>query len=153
MITFRGGLTQAGKAWTDSDELSDERDLLKWRAEAEVRRVTVPPELFDATDEHIAAYGLAPDGRIFTNSAGSPISKTFSDAWRPCVVKRFPAPHPFCDLRPYDLRHVHASALIAEGMSPPKIAKRLGHSVTVLLETYAGFFDDEDDAERSPLGL
>jgi integrase len=50
--------------------------------------------------------------------------------------------------RPYDLRHSFASLLLAEGRQPLYVAKQLGHSVAVLLSTYAHLLPEFEDAER-----
>ena len=42
--------------------------------------------------------------------------------------------------RPYDLRHGNASALINAGVALTEIARRLGHSVAVLLNVYVHWF-------------
>lgn len=39
--------------------------------------------------------------------------------------------------RPYDLRHTHASMALNTGVPIPEIAARLGHSPSLLLDTYA----------------
>ncbi len=42
------------------------------------------------------------------------------------------------DLRLYDLRHTHATLLLAEGVHPKVAAERLGHSTTrQTLDTYS----------------
>jgi integrase len=51
--------------------------------------------------------------------------------------------------RPYDLRHSFASLLLAEGRQPLYVAKQLGHSLAVLLSTYAHLIDEY--AERQPI--
>ena len=54
-------------------------------------------------------------------------------------------------IRFYDLRHTHASLLIAEGVHPKKIAERLGHaSIKLTMDTYGHLFDgsDRESAER-----
>ena len=50
--------------------------------------------------------------------------------------------------RPYDLRHSFASLLLAEGRQPVYVAKQLGHSLAVLLSTYAHLIAEYEDAER-----
>lgn len=55
--------------------------------------------------------------------------------------------------RPYDLRHSAASLWLAEGQQPPQVARWLGHSLAVLLRTYAHLIDEyagsgHIDAER-----
>jgi hypothetical protein len=48
--------------------------------------------------------------------------------------------------RPYDLRHSFASLLLAEGRQPLYVAAQLGHSVAVLLSTYAHLIAEYADA-------
>ena len=50
--------------------------------------------------------------------------------------------------RPYDLRHSYASLLIHEGVSAVEVARQLGNSAAVTLDTYAHVFDDLDPADR-----
>jgi len=42
------------------------------------------------------------------------------------------------------LRHYHASTLLQAGISPTAVAARLGHTVAVLLATYAHVMPDDD---------
>ena len=67
------------------------------------------------------------------------------DRWAPAcrAVGLDPVP------RPYDLRHSFASLLLAEGRQPLYVAKQLGHSLAVLLSTYAHLIDEY--AERQPI--
>jgi integrase len=50
--------------------------------------------------------------------------------------------------RPYDLGHSFASLLLAEGKQPLYVARQLGHSLAVLLSTYAHLIDEFEDTER-----
>jgi integrase len=54
--------------------------------------------------------------------------------------------------RPYDLRHSFASLLIHEGVSAVEVARQLGNSAAVTLDTYAHVFEELDPAERLPAG-
>jgi len=48
-------------------------------------------------------------------------------------------------VRFYDLRHTHASLLIAQGVHPKMIAERLGHSsITLTMDTYGHLFPGAD---------
>lgn len=47
--------------------------------------------------------------------------------------------------RPYATRHTYATVCLMAGMTPAFVAKQLGHSVQVLLETYAKWIDSEAD--------
>ena len=50
--------------------------------------------------------------------------------------------------RPYDLRHSASSLWLAEGRQPLQVARWLGHSLSVLLDTYAHLIDELADGER-----
>lgn len=147
-LVFRRGRTISSTQFTDNGESWDTRDQLKWRPEGHTRRVNVPPELTMAIDAHIAKYGLGPDGLIFCSASGKPIQGSVGPLVRAAVRERWPEPHPFAQLCLYDLRHIHATALLNNGIAPTQVAKRLGHSVSELLKTYAGVFDTDDESER-----
>jgi len=85
---------------------------------------------------------------IFTSRAGTPLD-------RANALHRF---HEVCKdnglpkIRFYDLRHTHASLLIAEGVHAKKIAERLGHaSIKLTMDTYGHLFEgsDRESAERT----
>jgi integrase len=73
-------------------------------------------------------------GLIFTTSSGKPISprnliRHFKEA-----IKAAGLP----DIRIHDLRHSHASLLLASGVNPKVVQERLGHaSITLTLTTYS----------------
>lgn len=47
--------------------------------------------------------------------------------------------------RPYNARHTYATYCLMAGMAPAFIAKQLGHSVQILLSTYARWLDSSND--------
>lgn len=50
------------------------------------------------------------------------------------------------NLRFHDLRHTHASCLIADGMSIKAVSRRLGHaSIDITLKAYAHLMPDDDE--------
>jgi integrase len=52
---------------------------------------------------------------------------------------------------PYDLRHSFASLLLAEGRTIHYVAKQLGHSALMTLNTYGHVIDElEDDVRVDP---
>lgn len=67
-----------------------------------------------------------------------------ADRWVPAYRAVGLSPVP----RPYDLRHSFASLLLAEGRQPLYVARQLGHSLTVLLETYAQLIEEYAEEER-----
>lgn len=78
---------------------------------------------------------------VFTSDVGTPldISNVLHHFQRICAVAGLPK------LRFYDLRHTHASLLIAKGKHPKVIASRLGHaSIKLTMDTYGHLFDNGD---------
>lgn len=53
--------------------------------------------------------------------------------------------------RPYDLRHAAVSWWLSSGVDPQTVAKRAGHSVSVLFRVYAKFINDSDDAANAKI--
>jgi integrase len=100
--------------------------------------------------EYRLAVGRPPDGTLLLfDDDGRPWDKTAWQMWR--VDRWAPAcraagVNPFP--RPYDLRHSFASLLLAEGRQPLYVASQLGHSVAVLLSTYAHLIDEYEDAQH-----
>ena len=80
-------------------------------------------------------------GLVFTASLGTPLDVSN-------VLHRFQA---VCEslglpkVRFYDLRHTHASLLIAQGLHPKLISERLGHSsIKLTMDTYGHLFPGAD---------
>jgi integrase len=116
------------------------------------RRRTV--RLLSSLAQELREYRLAvgrPPGRalLLFDDDGGPRDKSAWQMWR--VDRWAPAcraagvdPVP----RPYDLRHSFASLLLAEGHQPLYVARQLGHSVAVLLSTYAHLIDEYEHAQH-----
>jgi integrase len=88
--------------------------------------------------EYRLAAGRPTAPTLLLSASGRPWTKTDWQMWR--VDRWAPAcraagldPVP----RPYDLRHSFASLLLAESRQPVYVARQLGHSLAVLLSTYA----------------
>jgi integrase len=82
------------------------------------------------------------DGRAWDKSAWDVWR---ADRWAPAcrAVGLDPVP------RPYDLRHSFASLLLAEGRQQLYVAEQLGHSLSVLVSTYAHLITEY--AEQQPI--
>jgi integrase len=84
---------------------------------------------------------------IFTTRLGTPVDTSnilhrFQQILKEAGIEK---------MRFYDLRHTHASLLIAEGVHPKKIAERLGHaSIKLTMDLYGHLFDgsDKESADR-----
>ena len=114
------------------------------------RTVRLLPALAQDIREYNLAAGRAPDEKlILLDHDGEPWGKNAwqmwrADRWAPAcgAVGLDPVP------RPYDLRHSFASLLLAEGRQPLYVARQLGHSLAVLLSTYAHLIDEYEDRRR-----
>jgi integrase len=85
---------------------------------------------------------------VFSNGAGRPPSTTnYGPVWNRSRRQRWPSGHPLASTTVYDLRHSAATMMLRAGVPPAEVARRLGHSVDVLMRVYAGVFADE--RERS----
>ncbi|GIJ44508.1 site-specific integrase [Virgisporangium aliadipatigenens] len=138
----------AGTAWTD-DGRARERRGLKRRGRNEVRPVPIPPELVRHLRHHIEWYGTASDGRLFRTSTGGTVPNShYSKLWqhaRAAALTPTETASPLAG-RPYDLRHAAASLWLNAGVVTTEVARRLGHSVAVLLQVYANCIDGQGEA-------
>ncbi len=92
---------------------------------------------------HLCEFGLGPEGLLFTTEQGWPVTRgTAGELWRVATAGM--------GLRPrsgwHELRHYHASLLLAEGLSPRAVADRLRHEDPAkTLRTYAHLWPDDED--------
>ena len=141
----------AGSEWTDSGTNRDDRGL-KHRASDDTRVVPSPPELTALLHAHVAAYGTAPDGRLFRGErSASELPKiTIWRAWQRARREVF-APEALASPlagTPYDLRHAMLSTWLNGGVPPTDVAEWAGNSVEVLLSVYAKCLDGGDAMKR-----
>jgi integrase len=142
----------AGRAWTDDGTNRDTRGL-KHRARGESRVVPCPPELTALLRQHLDDYGTGADGRIFRGErTDSELPKiTIRRAWDRARRETFtPEVYTTALARtPYDLRHAAVSTWLNGGVPPTTVAEWAGHSVEVLLSSYAKCLDGTDVAIRN----
>ncbi|WP_246204067.1 tyrosine-type recombinase/integrase [Streptomyces tailanensis] len=130
---------QAGKKWTDTGCLHDERGL-KGRPPGDTRPVPLPPELVALWRESAHTFGTADDGRLFFNERGGVLaSSTYDRVWHEARELALPPGLLNTPLaaRPYDLRHSALSTWLNAGVDPTEVAERAGNSVEVLMTKYA----------------
>jgi integrase len=134
----------AGRAWTDSGNNRDRRQL-KQRAIGEVRRAPCPPVLTGIIRWHVREFGLGPGGRLFVgerNKAELPVL-TINRVWRRARAAAF-TPQVYASPlaeTPYDLRHAFVSTMLNTGVSPAQVAEWAGQSPEVLWRIYAKCLD------------
>ncbi|GMA31564.1 tyrosine-type recombinase/integrase [Litorihabitans aurantiacus] len=103
-----------------------------------VRNVAIGP----AT---VAALGEPGEGLVFrSRRGGAVVSSGAWTIWREAAKRAGVESSGW-----HDLRHFHASLLIAGGASPVAVAHRLGHKdATETLQTYAHLWPDDDERMR-----
>jgi integrase len=123
------------------------------------RTVTLPPQVVDALRPLIAGRG--PADRVFTTQldglrsgkprGGGPLNRShYGQVWQPAVARaRDSAKHGTAALasspRIHDLRHSHASWLIAAGVDLLTVSRRLGHeSITTTADLYGHLLPESE---------
>jgi integrase len=139
---------RSGRAWTNSGR---ERRGLKHRAKDDTRSVPAHPELVAVLRAHIETFGIAPDGRLFVGPRGGTIGdSTYTEIWqraRELALTPAEVRSPLA-ARPYDLRHAAVSTWLNAGVAATQVAEWAGHSVEVLLRTYAKCVVGQDEIAR-----
>ncbi len=103
------------------------------------RAVTWPASLDEAIASHLATRPDDPDALVFVSTTDTPMrhSGFMKRSFKP-ALERAGLPQ---GTRFHDLRHTHASLLIAMGAHPKAIQERLGHSsITITLNIYGHLF-------------
>jgi len=146
LAALHGAVTSPGTRYT-GDGVVTEAKGLKHRATDATREVPLSPELVRQLRAHLGRFE-ALDGRVFSNAGGRPPTATnYGPVWLRARAQLWPPGHPLASATVYDLRHAAATMMLRAGVPPAEVARRLGHSVDVLMRVYAGVFDDE--RERS----
>jgi integrase len=149
-MLLSGSLPEAGAGWTDGGTTREARGL-KHRATRDTRPVPVHPELVRLFREHIDRFGVGRKGRLFVGPRGGLVyEKTYLAVWREArrMVLGAAAESSLLARRPYDLRHAAVSTWLNAGVDPTQVAEWAGHSVPVLLHTYAKCVDGRDEVNR-----
>jgi hypothetical protein len=138
-LTLTASLPRSARAWTGKGTPREPRSL-KHRPEGAIRTVPIPPQFARLLHWHLRAFGCAADGRLFQGARGSPLSESlYGQIWHQARAAAMPEDGTGAQpaRSPYDLRHAALSLWLASGAPPAEIAARAGHSVHVLLTTYA----------------
>lgn len=129
------------------DSPTGERMIVKpYPKDDEPRTLRVSQALLDVLAARITELGLARDDLLFPSrevAGGQPLSRaTFNTRyWRPAIARSgvdFP-------VRMHDLRHAHASWLLAGGADLKTVMERMGHSQIMTTQKYLHTLPDADD--------
>jgi integrase len=138
-LILAGSRPEVGSGWTNDGAFYEQRGL-KRRARKATRPVPVPPVLTVMLREHIKAYGTTEDGHLFRAARGGRVRSTeYCDLWDMARGKALTPDEAATPLAavPYSLRHAGVSLWINSGVDPVEVARRAGHSLTVLFRFYA----------------
>ena len=115
----------------------------------EPRTMGLPPDLVDQLRSAITARRLGPDDLLFATREGTPISRnTFrTRTWLPAIT----AAGLEHDVRVHDLRHAHASWLLAGGSDLKSVMDRLGHAQITTTQKYLHTLPDADQKNLDAL--
>jgi integrase len=142
LARLTGATTSPGQRCSNNGEVLEHKGL-KQRPRDAVREVPLPPQLVERLRAHIDRWSPAHD-HVFTNSAGrQPTTTNYGPVWTRARAVVWQEPHPLWSTKVYDLRHSAATMMLRAGVVPAEVARRLGHSVDVLMRVYAGVFADE----------
>lgn len=146
LASLRGALTSPGTRYTADGEVVEAKGL-KHRPIDATRDVPLAPALVQILTTHLSRFETA-GGRVFSNAKGRPMTSTnYGPIWLRARGQLWPDGHPLASATAYDLRHAAATMMLRAAVPPAEVARRLGHSVDVLMRVYAGVFEDE--RERS----
>jgi integrase len=149
-LRFEESSPYSGPAWTDSG-IAAPRKALKHRNQGECRIVPAHPELVRHLRRHLDTIGTYADGRLFVNATGKPLTYgSYSIVWkraRRAALTEVQFNSPLA-ARPYDLRHAAVSTWLNAGVPATQVAEWAGHSVEILLSTYAKCVDGQEAQAR-----
>ncbi|WP_030452042.1 tyrosine-type recombinase/integrase [Herbidospora cretacea] len=149
-LHFRKAAPYAGREWTDTRTIREERSL-KHRPDGHSRTVPTPPALTAILRTHLTEFPNGPDNRIFFGVRGNELSQvTYRRAWSAARMQALPPAQADSALakRPYDLRHACVSTWLNAGVPATQVAQWAGHSVEVLLRIYAKCVTGQDAVAR-----
>lgn len=108
----------------------------------EPRTMGLPADLVDQLAAWIASRRLGPADLLFATRNGTPISRnTFrTRIWLPAIR----ASGIDFDVRVHDLRHAHASWLLAGGSDLKSVMDRMGHAQITTTQKYLHPMPDSD---------
>ena len=115
----------------------------------EPRTLGIPPELVEQLADWISQRRLRPGDLLFATREDTPISRnTFrTRTWLPAVMK---AGVDF-EVRFHDLRHAHASWLLAGGSDIKSVMDRMGHAQITTTQKYLHSMPDADQKNLTAL--
>jgi integrase len=115
----------------------------------EARTMALPADLVGQLADSITTRHLGPDDLLFATREGTPISRnTFrTRVWLPAIK----ASGVDFNIRVHDLRHAHASWLLAGGSDLKSVMDRMGHAQITTTQKYLHTLPDADQKNLNAL--
>jgi hypothetical protein len=127
-LSFADASPSAGRAYTDDGAVHEDRGLKgrtkgrpSPRARRPVRSVPIPPVLVTMLRDHVARFGVGPDGRVFRSEQGNRINaSTWWQVWAKVRMASLTEEQLATPLmrRPYYLRHAEVVWRLNSGVPP-----------------------------------
>lgn len=146
-LRLRKSASEAGSDFTDNGEVREEGGL-KARGEDETREIPVPPAACVVLREWRPAK-VKRDELVCPGQDGPWSGTTLQREWKAARDQVHGGDDDRLLHRPYSLRHSCASLWFGQGVSPARIAARLGHSVKTLMSTYVNVIPGDDDVANA----
>jgi integrase len=108
----------------------------------------IGPLAADLAEWQLASGRPSPKSLVFPAKEGKPWTDTTYRNWRRRVYAPAAAAAGLDAARPYFLRHLYCSLLLAEGASVVEVARQAGHSAAMRLSTYGHVIEELEGAER-----
>jgi len=106
--------------------------------------VPLPPALADRLRTHLHRW--PDDEMLFRNVQGRPMTpSSYNPIWQRARAAVWTHRPELSSTTVYDLPHAAATMMLQAGVSPAEAARRLGHSIDILLRVYAGVLVEERD--------
>jgi integrase len=110
----------------------------------------VAPLAADLAEWRLASGRPDPKSPVFPGWNGVPWRDTAYRNWRRRIFAPAAEAVGLDGSRPYDLRHLFCSLLLAEGASVVEVARHAGHSPAMTLSTYGHVIEELEGGERRP---
>jgi integrase len=116
-----------------------------------VRTIGMTAPVREIMQEIVALPAIGSSGMLFVSPRGAPYYQKLGYRWEHLMMRAgLLVPDDEGSMVPkfvfHSLRHMLGSYLLAKGVSIPKCARLLGHSVMTFLKTYAREIEDRDHA-------
>jgi integrase len=121
------------------DETKGVTTIVPPKSKAGTRTVSLPAFALDAVKKHLANREPGP---VFVTSTGTLLQRSnfIRQDWTP-LLKRANVPY----RKFHTVRHTHASRLLAAGVDPAEVAKRIGDKIETLMRVYAHWMKSNQD--------